>query len=114
MKKIITLLAMGTLCSLMSACTTYGDPYSPGYYSSSASFNVESAPEYYQPRYYQPRPQYQEPYSYPMCPPRVRRYQGPYTYEVLDLQSNTSFRVQDRRQSAREGCNPKPTFFYVP
>jgi hypothetical protein len=101
MKKIITLLAVGTISIFMQACTTYGEPYSSGYYSA----GYYSSPA---PRYYAPTP-----------PPMVihqNQYHRPraYTYDVLDIQANTMFRVQDRRQPARQGCNPKPTFFYVP
>jgi len=99
MKKIITLLTVGTISIFMQACISYGEPYSSGYYS---------------PRYYSsPEPMYYVPTPPPVVVHSYQRPQ-PYTYEVLDIQANTMFRVQDRRQTARQGCNPKPTFFYVP
>jgi len=116
MKKLITLLTLGTLSVFMQACTTYGDPYyggNGGYYyqqPSYSSYSVSSTPR---PRLMPRVIHTQEP----ECVPRYQkpRIYEPYSYQVYDHRSNTSFNIQDRRRWIEKGnCygGAEPTFFY--
>ena len=116
MKKLITLLTLGTLSVFMQACTSYGDPYyggNGGYYyqqPSYSSYSVSSTPR---PRLMPRVIHTQEP----ECVPRYQkpRIYEPYSYQVYDHRSNTSFNIQDRRRWIEKGnCygGAEPTFFY--
>jgi hypothetical protein len=108
MKKIITLLTLGILSVFMQACTTYGDPYYQPQYS---SVSVQYSPRpYFIPEVIN----HQQTQRYSCKPLRVYE---PYTYQIHDIQSDTVFNIQDKRQIIERGnCRGQatPTFFYIP